>query len=226
MTGHAEVPEWLRGCWQRTWIQFADGTRNHDDTVVWLQTGSAMADVRIAADRPSFAGVAGLADCDEVQLAALATAIATTGHTTTSDECETGDGDRTCTAEWFSYGSGANFQPVCTFPEPGLLSVDAGGTVMIERAPSGAYVEEWRLVPGSREPLRHELLPDGRQLFVAGPVAVLLRDRAFAMQPGDRFTLEHLDCEFSVALLDTDGVFRITASTLPWREGMVLDATV
>lgn len=217
---------WLRGCWERSWIQFADGTRNDTDRVVWLQTGSAMADVRIPGDRPSFDGVSGFEACTEAQLAALASSIASTGHTVTTDECDLADGSRSCVAEWFSYGSGANFQPECTFPEPGSLNVDPTGRVMIERAPSGAYVEEWHLVPASPDLLRHDLLPDGRQLFVAGPVAVLLRDRVVAMQPGDEFTFERLDCEFSVARLGTDGQYRITASTLPWREGVPLDAAV
>lgn len=223
---HPEVPSWLRGCWQRSWIQFADGTRNDTDTVVWLQTAGVMADVRISGDRPSFAGVDGLADCSPEQLAALARSIASTGHTRVSAEHESDEGVHTCVAEWFTYGYGANFQPACTFPEPGRLEVDADGRVMIERAPSGAYVEEWRLVPGSADELRHELLVDGRELFVAGPVAVLLRDRATPMQPGDEFTLERLDCEFSVAHRDDDGIYRITASTLPWREGVPLDAPV
>ena len=39
------------------------------------------------------------------------------------------------------------------FPEPGLMTWNDDATVMHERAPSGAYLEEWRLVPGSRHPL-------------------------------------------------------------------------
>ena len=39
----------------------------------------------------------------------------------------------------------------------------------------------------------------------------------------DRTMIEQLlDCEFSVAELN-DGAWRITASTLPWRRGAVLD---
>ncbi len=38
-------------------------------------------------------------------------------------------------------------------PGPGLLEWNEDGSVMIERAPSGAYVEEWHRVPGSADRL-------------------------------------------------------------------------
>ena len=47
----ATVPELMFGCWRRAWIEFADGSRDDTTNVVWLQTESSMADVRIAADR-------------------------------------------------------------------------------------------------------------------------------------------------------------------------------
>ena len=82
---------------------------------------------------------------------------------------------------------------------------------MVERAPSGAYVEEWRLVPGSRSPLCVTQIGD-EMIYRAGDVAVLVRDRAIdiprlARLPElmdeyaqDRAMMEALlDCEFSVA---------------------------
>jgi hypothetical protein len=223
---HSPVPDWLRGCWRREWIQFADGTRNEVDHVYWLQTDSAMADVRVSGGRPSFEGVTELAECSVEQLASLATSNASTGFTTATDVVEHEDGSSSCLAEWFTYGHGANFQPTCTFPEPGRLSVDPTGTFMIERAPSGEYVEEWHLVLGSRDRLQRTLAPDGLELFVAGPVAIAVRDRVNEVQPGQSLTVESLDCEFSVALQGHDGMYRIEVSTLPWREGSVLDVAV
>jgi hypothetical protein len=232
------VPAWLRGCWRRAWIEFADGSRDETEQVWWLQTDAAMADVRIAAARPSFTGVSDLRDCSPDQLAALATANASTGVTRVVATVDHHDGTHSCTATWHTYGVGINFQPVCGYPEPGLLHLDAGATVMIERAPSGAYVEEWHLVPGSREaPQRHLVRPDGSELFVAGTIAIEARDRRPATLPAvplaellRRAPGPHapdvaalLDCEFSVATRADDGTFRITASTLPWRDGTVLD---
>ena len=113
------------------------------------------------------------------------------------------------------------------------MSWNDDGTVMVERAPSGAYVEEWRLVAGSRDPLT--VTPAGdTTIYRAGSIAVLVRDRPTSVprlarlrelvdeHAHDRATLEALlDCEFSVAeQRGNDWV--IAASTLPWREGEVL----
>ncbi len=54
------------------------------------------------------------------------------------------------TAGWPSERELFRFQPVVTFPEPGWLEWRDAGTCMIERAPSGAYEEDWRLQPSSR----------------------------------------------------------------------------
>ena len=212
----ATVPPWLLGCWQRAWIRFADGTVNDTDMVMWLQTPERMVDVRIAAGRPPVDRVDHVEHCSPDQLAALASANASTGFT----------GNGRCTAQWFTYGHGVNFQPECTFPEPGLLEVSADGTTMIERAPSGAYVEEWHLVPGSREHLSHAHLGGGREWFTAGPIAVLVRDRVTTVQPGQPLRAADLDCEFSVARRTPDGRLRVEHSTLPWREGALLDEPV
>jgi hypothetical protein len=217
------VPTWLRGCWRRAWIEFADGSRDDATSVHWLQTDVAMADVRLGADRPSFAGVRSFAEAGPEQLAALSTANASTGFTSVADVRRHPDGSHTCTAEWHTYGHGVNFRPECEFPEPGHLHVDAAGTTMIERAPSGAYVEEWRLVPGSQNELRHAVDDDGTELFVAGPIAIVVRDRRPDPARRRDTTVDLLDCEFSVATRGDDDVHRIVASTLPWREGEVVD---
>jgi hypothetical protein len=135
---------------------------------------------------------------------------------------------------------------VSAFTEPGLLEWNDDGTVMMERAPSGAYVEEWRLVPGSRADQAHRRLDARTEVYVAGPVAVLVRDRAVpvggtarlpelidatladpALAPDDaRRRIEQLvDCEFSFArrTASDSGQYVIEASTLPWRLGEVID---
>jgi hypothetical protein len=230
----ATVPDLMLGCWKRAWIEFADGTRDDTTTVVWLQTESLMADVRIAADRGDLRRRAGLSDCTIDELRVIAAADASSGFT----ECgpiEVGaDGIRAATAEWHTRGHGVAFQPVSAFPAPGLMSWNDDATVMMEHAPSGAYVEEWRLVPGSREHLSVANVDD-ETIYRAGPIAVFVRDRRVAIpRParllellddcnGDRPMMEALlDCEFSIAELDSDK-WVVTASTLPWREGAALD---
>jgi hypothetical protein len=230
----ATVPDLMLGCWKRAWIEFADGTRDDTSMVLWLQTESSMVDVRIAGDRPSFVNRSSLAECTIDDLYVLAGADASSGFTECGAVVVDPDGLRSATASWHTRGHGVNFQPVSAFPEPGLMTWNDDATVMVERAPSGAYVEEWRLVPGSRDPLTATQSGDGL-IYRAGPVAVFVRDRTVPVprlarlpdllrdHEADRLTLEGLlDCEFSVAEL-RHHEWTITASTLPWREGTVLD---
>jgi hypothetical protein len=208
----ATVPPELFGCWQRAWIDFADGTRDDTSFVVWLQLPSLMADVRLTAASLALAaaGLGGFDDCSLTDLHVLAGSDSSSGATTCTPFVTGPDGVRRATAEW---SSTVGFQAVSAFPEPGLLELHGDGTVMIERAPSGAYVEEWRLLPGTREPLSCQSLPDGSTWYRAGGVGVLVHDR--------RLGGEALDCEFSFARLGVGG-WTIEASTLPWRVGAVL----
>jgi hypothetical protein len=228
------VPDLMLGCWRRAWIEFADGTIDDTTTVVWLQTDSLMVDVRIPADRANLACRTGFDDCTIDDLRVLAASDASSGFTECGPLATGPNGDRTATASWHTRGHGVNFQPVSAFPEPGLMTWSDDGTVMYERAPSGAYTEEWRLVPGSRDPLT--VIPAGiNTVYRAGEIAVVVRDRAIAIPRqarlpdlldeygDDRATLEALlDCEFSVAQRNNDG-WTVFASTLPWKEGTVVD---
>ncbi|MEQ1873865.1 MAG: hypothetical protein ABL953_09070 [Ilumatobacteraceae bacterium] len=230
----ATVPELMFGCWKRAWIEFADGTLDDTTSVVWLQTQSQMADVRINAWAFDISRRAGLHECSMDELRAIAANDASSGFTECGPAVVDDDGLRSATASWNTRGHGVNFQPVSAFPEPGLMSWSEDATVMIERAPSGAYVEEWRLVPGSREPLT--VTHDGlASTYRAGGIAVFVRDRAIPIPrmarlpdlldeyAADRTTVEALlDCEFSVAEL-SGGEWTVTMSTLPWRQGDVLD---
>ncbi len=212
------VPDELFGCWQRQWIEFADGTRDDTSFVVWLQLPSLMADVRLSAaalaleDRTSFS-------VDE--LLVLAESDSSSGATTCTPVVR-----RTASASW---SSAVGFQPVSAFPEPGLLEWNSDGTVMLERAPSGAYVEEWHLLPDSRGPLSHSVLAGGSEWFRAGAFGVLVRDRPGTSPSVSRLTeitdpaaLEAaIDCEFSFAVF-ANGVWTIQHSTLPVRVGALV----
>jgi len=223
----------MMGCWRRAWIEYADGRRDETGVVLWLQTESAMVDVRVAHDRGDFTGCTSLKECTLDQLRAIAASDGSSGWTECSPVFEEDDGTRTATAQWHTRGHGINFQPVSAYPEPGSMSWNRDATVMHERAPSGAYVEKWRLVPGSRDRLSVETPADGSgtTVYRAGPVAVLVRDRIqpiprqarlvelFDEFADDRATVEGLlDCEFSIAEQQRDR-WTITTSTLPWLEG-------
>ena len=238
MVLRADVLPELWGCWQRNWIEFADGRRDATTFVVWLQLPSLMADIRIAADRPDMRARGALSECSLTELHALAGSESSSGFTICTPVTIGSGGVRRATAEWHTRGHGVAFQPVSAYPEPGWLEWGDDPTLMIERAPSGAYTEEWQLVAGSTEPLTYCRLAPDTELYIAGAVAVLVRDRPcpvprsarlselIADAGHDRAAIEALlDCEFSFARLGNGG-FVIEVSTLPWREGQVLDVSV
>jgi hypothetical protein len=232
------VPELLRGAWRRDWIRFADGTVDDSSIVVWVQLEHRMADIRVPAGFGELAGRGSLAACTIGELRRLAAGDSSTGSTSCSAIEIDADGVRRATAEWFDSVGDVAFQPVSAFPEPGLLEWSDDGTVMTERAPSGDYVERWERMPGSSKPLTHAELADRSEVFMAGDVAILVRDRLRPVPVGarldalvadagdDRAAVEALvDCEFSLAVRRGDD-YVITASTHPWRAGEVLDVDV
>jgi len=213
----------------------ADGTTDTTSTVLWLQLESLMVDVRLPADIAGLRDRGGLEACSLEDLRRLTACEASTGRTTCTEVAFDGDGVRRATAEWHTRGPGdIAVHPLTAYPEPGDLEWSDDGSVVVERAPSGAYVEEWHRVPGSEQALAHHELPDGRRLFRAGPVAVIVRDRPVALPRVDRIDVlasetadpaavaRLVDVEFSVAAHGDDG-WRITGSTLPWRAGGSID---
>lgn len=224
----------MLGCWRRAWIEFRDGSRDETTSVVWLQTESLMVDVRVDSGRRDLADRTGFQECTLDDLYAIAASDASSGFTTCGPVVVGADGLRQATATWHTRGHGVNFQPVSAFPEPGEMTWNADATVMCEHAPSGAYCEEWRLVPGSRTPLTVSRVGDDL-VYRAGDIAVLVRDRTIPIprqarlselldqHEADRPMMEALlDCEFSVSERSGDQ-WLVTISILPWKEGKPLD---
>ncbi len=225
----------LLGCWHRSVIRFAGGKEDALTRAIWLQTASGMADLRIAANRPDFSARRSLADCTRLELLALAEQDAMCGITLFDPHALPYP-----TATWPAQGSVIRFQPVTAFPEPGWLEFRDNGTVMIERAPSGAYQEEWRLQPGSSAETaqfsrRHGSVTEC--LYVAGDHALYARGRNVPV--AEQLRLPELaraarddvdrlralvDCEFSYARRAPGSEdFVVALSTLPWREGSALE---
>ena len=195
------VPDLLLGAWRRASIVNDDGSSDTESTVLWLQFESAMVDVRIPA------GMEDPLACE-----------ASTGHTTCTPVETGGDGIRRASAEWHTRGpDDIAIHPVSALPEPGLLEWNENGSVMIERAPSGAYVEEWHRLPGSAERLAEYRTDSRHRLYVAGDVAVVVTDeRRDAESP--------LDVEFAICEpVRGQSEWRIVASTLPGRVGEDID---
>ncbi len=198
------VPDLLRGAWKRASIVNEDGTSDTDSLVVWLQLDSSMVDVRIPVDIDN-----------------PLTCEASTGRTICTP-IETGaDGIRRATAEWHTRGpNDIAIHPVSAFPEPGLLEWNEDGSVMIERAPSGAYLEEWHRLPGSTKRLIEHRTDVSQRVYVAGDLAVVVTDhRSEAKSP---FDVEFAICE----PVCEDSKWRIVASTLPGRIGKDIDVGI
>jgi hypothetical protein len=222
------------GCWERLYIRFRYGLEDRTTRVVWLQTLSGAGDIRIAASRPNLCGRKGLADCSKDELLKLAEQDCFCGFTLFDPYAEPFP-----TASWPKDAYLFRFQPLITFPEPGWIEWRNAGTCMIERAPSGAYEEDWRLQSGSRSFAIHLTKRDAATmtcLFVAGEHAIYARNRAVDL-PLDKTLLElakdaeydpgglrqFVDCEFSYARrAEPGGDYHIEVSTLPWREGQPL----
>lgn len=229
------VPDQLVGCWRRAFIRFADGTVDDRSDVIWLQTRSAMADLRLDGDRPDLTTRTGLGECDRAELVSLAGSDSSSGVTRV-------DASSTpAVATWHTGDDGVDYQPVSAFPEPGWLTWRDDGRVMIEVAPSGAYDEEWLRLPGSDGPSGHVVV-DGavrEGWYVVGDHAMYVRDRAVeapderridevvaaldVADPAQRAMVEALvDCEFSYARR-VGRRWVVQLSTLPWRQESELD---
>ncbi len=231
---HETVPELLRGAWRRAWIRYADGSSDDTTTVVWIQLADRMADIRVPAGHAALADRGSLRSCDAADLIRLADSESSTGFTVCSPISTGNDGVRRATADWVD--TDVAFQPVSAFPEPGDLEWNVDGEVMIERAPSGAYVERWERIPGSAGPLSHHE-HGAVQWFVAGDVAISVRDRPVPVRrearldeliadaASNRSAIEALvDCEFSL-VERIDDAWVVTVSTHPWRVGEVVDVS-
>ncbi|QJQ96061.1 MULTISPECIES: hypothetical protein [Halomonadaceae] len=210
----ATVPNWLRGVWQRTRIVHANGEQDTTSRVFWLQGMSCYGDLRIAATRPDVSAFGASNEANH----ALAHQQGATGR------CH-------CPAQRSTWHREWGYQPIVDFPEPGDL--EPRGDAVIERAPSGAYEEEWhRLTPLNPSIHVWRRDDDAARLLVIDAHAMLITRRTDALPPRPLSALldaepttasQLLDCEISYAVRQQPGAaFAIQLSTLPWREGQPL----
>lgn len=226
------VPEWTLGSFRRRSITFFNGSTDSETQVYWLQTNNLTFDLRLSPARARWAEQPLLARCSAAELAALCEAEGGLAHTLW-------DGRSMQWHEWTS------FQTHAKWPEPGLLQ--RVGDCLIEFAPSGAYVEDWRLQATDAGPLiglelieevdaaSGALLHRGGGIIVCGTHAGFVRGRPKTLpegplhassrtMSGDGEALALLfACEASYARYEpSTASYRVEASTAPWREGKSL----
>jgi hypothetical protein len=232
------VPDWVLGCFRRRSITFFSGETDSSTLVLWLQSRGLTGDLRLAVDRPKVGSLEELLACSPDELRRLGEVEGGVAPSEFSAH-DTGVA-LTGVMRW---GEWEAFQLHAKWPEPGDLR--RVGDCLMEFAPSGAYVEDWRLLEAGPGPLvglslleerdreSGRVLHRGGGLIIAGTHALFVRGRAAQLAPADRLSqlIEQADrtqlttlfsFDASYACMGSDGHFPVVASTLPWREGQPL----
>lgn len=219
------VPADLTGLWRREVITTPAGYRDETTRVLWLQTCSWYADIRVPADRPTPAGATGFADFSDAELLQLAAIQGFAGQLSAADGV--------CL-----WRRDLDHQPPGDLLDEARFAVD--GEVMIEDGIHADYQEIWRREAGSAGPLAAFQLtsdPAGRNgfLVIAGDHFIEFVDRplplphgkslaeivGMALTTGRRSTAEQLlSTRISHGRIG-DG-WKVALSSLPWLEGAPL----
>ena len=210
----------LAGLWRRSLIVRADGARDTDTWVRWLQGPRDYVDLRQPPGRPDFTGVHCLRDLTMTQLHWMAGQDGFAGQLLVDDGI-------------FEWRRDIDFQPPGPTPDRGAL--DRGGEVMVETGYHSPYIEHWHPEIGAALPLYAMRLRDraagcAGQLVRVGDVFAYARGRAGALPElpdlrtciagaGSLSQAQDLaDCEISFGSVSASG-WTIERSTLPFKEG-------
>lgn len=217
------VPEWTLGCFHRRCITFATGVEDTSTRVIWVQSHGLTGDLRLPLVRPDVRARGALQACTEVERAELARGEGFVARTSW-------DGGL---MHWDAF---AAFQAYEKWPEPGRL--ERVGACLVEWAPSGVYVEDWRLQPGTSGlsvglQLVSETGADGVSrrrsggLVIAGDHALMVIGRRTPLPAGrvheilaaDPGRWEHaFDCAVAYAVRH-EGAWPIQLAVDPFMEG-------
>lgn len=224
----APTPAWTWGCYRRRSITYASGQEDAGARVIRLQGQGLTGEVRAPAWRPAVAAKGDFHACSVEELLELSAA-------------EGGVADAAFANGQMTWDNASSFQPYPKWPEPAQMQ--RVGTGLIEFAPSGAYVQDWRLQPGSEGlhvalRLMFETGLDGLTrprdggLLICGEHCLFSLDRRRALpseapvqqqmrQAGDPYAFADMafDGETSYARRQPDGTFEVELSTHPFREG-------
>lgn len=231
------VPDWMMGCFNRRSISFANGETDTKTQVAWLQCRNFTLDLRLPLPEDRVAGKT-FEEYSELELRQLA-------------NYEGWFARSLWDKHQLSWRNGASLQLHNRWPEPAILK--RVGDCMIEFAPSGAYVEDWRLLNQSAGtlvglPMLYEknlnsghISRRGGGLIVCGEYAglvipraslpeaidmdIALRDQPLLLSR-DKKALQQLfdfECSLARGSLDTD--FEVFASTDIKRQGQPLLTT-
>ena len=225
------VPDWMIGQFNRRSISFSNGKTDTSTVVIWMQCRNFSIDLRlpISSEMPVSKR---LEEYTELELQQIADYEGWFAHSIWADQ-------------QLRWEDAVSLQLHERWPEPALLK--RVGNCMIEFAPSGAYVEEWRFRNRSPGPLvglplhqeknlnTGEIVHRGGGLIVCGDFAGLvlgrvnkpgisnknssLKDLLDSVSKDKNLVRSLLGFECSVARKNPEGNFTIFASTVRQREG-------
>ncbi|MCG7599235.1 hypothetical protein MHM84_05515 [Halomonas sp. McH1-25] len=220
----AGVPLDYRGVWQRTlYAGVGDEDRHIEDRttrVIWLQTACWHADLRVPADRPDFADVTSLDDCDRDRLVWLASQTAFAGITRVEG--------RFCT--WHRL---LDLHPGLEKDVGEMAWRDDG--VLEERHPRGLYLERWVRQTAAHDEECIQLGSDGlprwlqwgdhAMAIVPRPTLPEAHDLLASPESLETFALRlRAGLEISYAQR-ANGSWKVVLSTRPWHEGRRISPT-
>ncbi len=217
----------MLGVWDREWIEQA-GVRSNAEVVEYFQSPAWAGDLRIPRDRPPFPQAQSLADLGDAELRALLRQQGSVGRARVAGGVAT----------WTRL---IDFQPPTGARDVRHVQRD-GKFGMLEHTSDGSRTESWnKPVDDVGGPLlvidvARAGRPD-RVLLVVGKRFLYARNRPKDLTPAPslealaraehadrRRLLEYLDCEVASGTIGKGpGRWKIERSTLPWREGAVLD---
>lgn len=223
MSEHVQLP--LRGLWRREAITTPSGYSDTTTRVMWLQTRSWYADIRVPADRPSRPGARGFADFTDAELVQLATMQGFAGELSATDDV--------C-----FWRRDLDYQP----PSPSLdeATFRIEGPVMIEDGIHAEYREIWWRAPESEGACAAFKLdgPGQGLLVISGDAFMEIEGRAAPLPEGEtlaaivRAELEagrrgaaeaHLSLRICYGRISGGRrPWEVQLSTLPWLEGQSL----
>ncbi|ROQ21393.1 hypothetical protein EDC38_2017 [Marinimicrobium koreense] len=133
----AGVPDWMLGCFRRRCISFASGESDNQTIVYWFQSRNTTIDLRLPVA--------------EQQVPAKALNEYSPAELRRITDYEGWEARSQWDGELMSWFDETALQTHNRWPEPAELK--RIGNCMIEFAPSGAYVEDWRAQPSEAGPL-------------------------------------------------------------------------
>lgn len=220
------VPDEFIGVFRRNSISFSNGLSDFETKVYWLQSRNFTIDIRLPVEQHI-----GQDETEEEHINEMLDYEGWMASSLWRDEK-------------LSWEGGVSYQIENRWPEKAILH--RVGNSFVEFAPSGAYVEDWRLQPSTSGPIvalsmtqetnsNGEITSRGGGLFVLGDFLGVVRNRPSQLQEkiSGFDSLKHAweannsgltakeicDFEVSIARKSESGGYDIFESTKPWLKG-------